>query len=85
MIVVFHKEFEKAFKKLDQKFQSKFRERLVLFERDEFDPVLNNHALKGRYLGYRSINITGDICVVFKRESESALFVVIDNHSNLYG
>ena len=85
MIIDFHKGFTKDFKKLSTKFKKKFQERLVLFEGDEFDPVLNNHALKGKYLGYRSINITGDLRAIFKRDSESALFAAIDSHSNLYG
>ena len=52
---------------------------------DEFDPILNNHALKGKYLGYRSINITGDLRVLYKKEGNMMIFTVIDTHSNLYG
>ena len=65
--------------------KEKFKERRNLFLRDEFNPVLNNHALKGRWLGYRSINVTGNVRAIFKRDLESALFVAIDRHSNLYG
>ncbi len=85
MVINFHKDFTKDFKKLPAKTKEKFKQRQLLFEKDEFDPVLNNHALKGKWLGYRSINVTGDIRVIFKRDTESALFVTIDNHSNLYG
>lgn len=84
MIVHLHKNFKKHYKKLTESQKIKFKERRDLFIQDEFDPVLNNHALKGKYLGYRSINVTGDIRAIFKRDSESALFVVIDSHSNLY-
>lgn len=85
MNIVYHKDFIKGFKKLPQKIKEKFKERQVLFEKDEFDPVLNNHALKGKWLGYRSMNVTGDVRAIFKRDSESVLFVAIDNHNNLYG
>jgi len=85
MILVFHKDFKKKYQKLPPKIVKKLDDRLRIFKEDEFDPVLNNHALKGKWLGYRSINVTGDIRVIFKRETESALFVAIDNHSNLYG
>lgn len=85
MIINYHKDFLKDFKKLPKKIKEKFKERQLLFERDEFNPVLNNHALKGRWLGYRSMNVTGDIRAIFKRDAESALFVAIDKHSNLYG
>ncbi|EKD57675.1 MAG: hypothetical protein ACD_57C00192G0008 [uncultured bacterium] len=85
MIIKYHKDFIKDFKKLPKRTKEKFKERQLFFEKDEFDPVLNNHALKGKWLGYRSINVTGDIRAIFKRESESVLFVAIDTHSNLYG
>ena len=52
---------------------------------DEFDPVLNNHALKGKYQGYRSINVTGTLRVLYKSEGETVIFITIDAHSNLYG
>jgi addiction module RelE/StbE family toxin len=85
MVINFHKDFTKDFKKLPAKTKEKFKQRQLLFEKDEFDPVLNNHALKGKWLGYRSINVTGDIRAIFKRDTKSVLFVTIDNHSNLYG
>jgi len=85
MIIQYHQAFTKDFKRLSPKIKEKFKERLVLFERDEFDPILNNHSLKGKYQSYRSINVSGDTRAIFKRGVESALFVAIDNHSNLYG
>ena len=85
MILVFHKDFKKKYQKLPPKIVKKLDDRLRIFKEDEFDPVLNNHALKGKWLGYRSINVTGDIRAIFKRDSESAVFVTIDKHSNLYG
>lgn len=85
MILRVHKNFSKGYKRLSQSQKNKFKERRNLFLRDEFNPVLNNHALSGKYKGYRSINVTGDIRVVFKREDDTVVFVKIDSHSNLYG
>jgi len=85
MIVRFHKHFEKQYKKLKQQEKEKFQERLKVFLLDEFNPVLNNHPLNGKYLGYRSINVKGDLRAVFKRDGNFITFSVIDNHSNLYG
>lgn len=85
MKIYLHKKFYKDYAKLSPKIQKKFKERRNQFLMDEFDIVLNNHALGGKWLGYRSINVTGDIRVVFKRDVNSALFVAIDSHSNLYG
>ena len=85
MRIKLHKNFEKSYKKLTQAEKKKFKERRNLFLQDEFNPILNNHALKGNYLGYRSINVTGDLRVIYKREENLAIFVAVDSHSNLYG
>ena len=84
MIINYHKEFTKNYKKLPAKTQEKFKQRQLLFEKDEFDPVLNNHPLKGKYGGYRSINITGDLRAVFRQKGSTIIFIAIDTHSNLY-
>lgn len=85
MEIKLHKNFEKQFLKLKKSQKEKFRERRSLFLQDQFGPILNNHALNGKYLGYRSINVTGDLRIVFKKEKDNVIFVSIDSHSNLYG
>jgi len=85
MIISFHREFTKRFKKLSVQQKRKFKERVALFAEDPFDPTLNNHALRGTYRGYRSINVTGDLRAIYKSDGDNALFVAIDSHSNLYG
>jgi addiction module RelE/StbE family toxin len=85
MKILFHKNFEKQYKKLTKREKEKVRERLGLFLENPFDPQLNNHPLKGKYVDYRSINITGDIRAVYKFiDKEECIFVVIGSHSNLY-
>lgn len=86
MKIKLHKNFEKGYKRLTSVQQKKFKERRNLFLQDEFDPILNSHSLKGKYLGYRSINITGDLRVIYKSVGENeVIFIAIDSHSNLYG
>ena len=85
MIIIYHRNFEKNYKKLSSKGKNELKERLVLFAKDEFNPILNNHALKGKYLGYRSINISGDLRALYKTEGNQIIFVAINSHSNLYG
>lgn len=85
MIVHLHKNFKKGYKKLTESQKNKFKERRDLFMSNEFHPILNNHALSGQYEGYRSINITGDLRVLYKKNGEFVMFVKIDTHSNLYG
>lgn len=82
--IIIESSFEKKYKKLEKKVKDKFKERINIFVFDEFDPILNNHLLKGKYLGYRSINFSGYLRAVYKKKDDTAFFVYIDNHSNLY-
>jgi addiction module RelE/StbE family toxin len=84
MKIILHKNFIKEFKKLKESERTRFKERRDLFLLDEFNPVLNNHPLRGNYIGYRSINITGDLRAIYKKQNNVAIFVTINSHSNLY-
>ncbi len=86
MVITYHKDFIKGSQKLIQAQKQKLTERLRIFGQDEFNPILNNHSLKGRYRGFRSINIAGDLRAVYKKEAQDKIiFVAIDSHSHLYG
>ena len=85
MKAYFHSRFEKRYKKFKESEKHKTKERILLFLHLPFDPILNNHALKGRYLGYRSINITGDLRAIYCMINDDvAYFIAINTHSNLY-
>lgn len=84
MNVRFHSKFKKNRKKLTFKEREQFAERFRLFMVDKFHPTLNNHQLHGKYQGYRSINIGGDLRAVYVQKEENVLFVALDTHSNLY-
>lgn len=85
MIVLTHRSFDKKYVKLPKKLRENARERIELFSANPLDALLNNHALVGKWLGYRSINVTGDHRAIFKQEKGVATFVDIDTHHNLYG
>ena len=86
MKIKLHKKFLKQYKKLKANHQKKFKERRDIYLYDQFHPVLNNHPLTGRYSGYRSFSVTGDLRVIFKHEStDSVILVNLDSHNNLYG
>ena len=59
------KTFDKQYSKLNLKIKKKFKNRLELFCTKPFDVSLKNHALKGHYLGYRSIDIDGDVRALY--------------------
>ena len=85
MKVVLHSGFRKKYKKLRPTEQKRFQQRLLLFEKNPNSPLLNNHQLKGQLKSYYSINITGDLRALYELvEKDTALFIDIDTHSNLY-
>ncbi len=86
MKIDFHRNFDKRFKKLNTRQRQQFKIKLTIFTQDQSHPTLNNHGLKGRYAGYRSINISGDFRAVFIQHSASHVeFIDIGSHSQLYG
>jgi addiction module RelE/StbE family toxin len=85
MNILFHRHFEKSYKKFPAKIQGHFKKRLKLFIDDPFSPILENHALHGDFLGFRSIKITGDIRAIYTIVNEESIeFTLLDTHSNLY-
>lgn len=84
--VDFSKRFEKDLKKAPIKIKNAFRQRLEIHLTDKFNPLLNNHALIGRFEGYRSINITGNWRAIFREleNGEVVYFDLLGTHSQLY-
>ena len=86
MRLLTHKQFDKAYSKLPDKVKAKFKQRRNLFLENEYHILLENHPLTGDYVGFRSINITGDFRVIYyKLSRDTAVFVNIGTHSQLYG
>ncbi|MHB1316473.1 MAG: type II toxin-antitoxin system RelE/ParE family toxin [Minisyncoccota bacterium] len=85
MKVVFSKDFKKQYKKLSKSLQNKVLARLEIFINDEFDPILNNHKLHSPWDGDRSINITGDMRLVYSKMNDGVcLLITVGSHSKLY-
>ena len=78
--------FKKQYKKLSPNLQKKFDARLRLFVEDSSNEVLRNHPLRGSFAGYWSINISGDLRALYRKEGdEIIIFALIGTHSQLYG
>ena len=85
MKIILHKHFERQYKKLRPGARKRFKERKDIFLQDPYHPTLNNHPLQGRYKGYRSINVGGDVRAVYELiDDDTAYFVAIATHSKLY-
>lgn len=65
--------------------QKRFDQRVRLFAADHQDPLLQNHALGGKLLGNRAFSISGDIRVVYYIYEDTAYFVDIGTHNQVYG
>ena len=84
MRAILHKKFLKKLKKYPS-LKEQTERRIILFVTDPHHLALNNHALAGKWEGYRSINVTGDYRAVYRLvEDDAAYFVDLDTHSNLY-
>lgn len=78
--------FKKQYKKLPPKIQDQFDTRLRLFFDDPIAPQLKIHPLKGKFAGYWSMNISGDLRALYKLDGdEIIIFALIGTHSQLYG
>lgn len=83
-------DFSKSF---DQQFQSRLTARqrqqaldaIELFIDEPFHKDLRNHVLYGKWKGYRSISVGGDLRLHFKAISvDRVLFEAVGSHDQLY-
>src|SRR4051812_41848614 len=87
--IEFSDRFEEDLTDAPDEIKAAFRDTLDLFVYGPNHPTLRNHALRGEYAGYRSIDITVDWRVLFKevRSEKSIMYVFhrIGTHEALYG
>ncbi len=81
----FTKSFTKQFKTLRENQKTRFYERLELLKKNPHDRILRDHALKGNYKGYRSIDIEGDLrALYYIKVDVIIIFAFIGSHNQLY-
>lgn len=76
--------FKKNLKKLDKITIKAFKSRFVIFQENEYAIILNNHPLRAEYADCKSINITGNYRMVYKRIDNFYILMDIGTHSELY-
>ena len=85
MKLLFSKRFIKSLKKQPKKIQNETKLRLQLFLKDPFHILLKRHALKGKLQNFESINVSGDIRIIFYCVSDTKIELLdIGSHSFLY-
>ncbi len=89
MKVDYHKRFLKQVAKAPHQIQMAVRERIAIFRVDRLHHLLYDHALHGEWVGFRSINITGDWRAIYRDHGEGTIewieFVELGTHHKLYG
>ncbi len=86
MQVQYSSTFKKQYKKLSIKLQTQFDQRLHLLLSEPNSPRLRVHPLRGKYIGYWSMSVTGDLRALYLRQgAEIIIFSLIGTHSELYG
>lgn len=80
--------FIKQLKKSSLEFKIAFKEARELFSDNPNHPSLRNHALREKYAGLRSIDVTDDLRALFKiRDSKlktTITFHILGTHTELY-
>lgn len=85
MKTIFHKHFIKQFAKLPKTQKERFEKVIILFRNESKDVDLYIHPLTGEWKGHRSISFGGDWRAHYKvMDKDTALFVAIGTHSQLY-
>ncbi|MGI8419059.1 MAG: type II toxin-antitoxin system RelE/ParE family toxin [Candidatus Levyibacteriota bacterium] len=80
--------FRKHYKNADKKIKAVFEQTLEIFLENPNHPVLRNHALRERYAGYKSINVTDDWRAIFEekqtKKQRIIIFHLLGTHKELY-
>lgn len=86
MHIVRDRIFIKQFKKLPKPLGRQVYDRVRLLDVDSTNPLLNDHKLGPPYESYRSINVTGDYRLVYKRITADTYYLrAVGTHHQLYG
>lgn len=85
MTIKFSKAFKKQYKLLPTRIQQQFDRRLLLWQEDPTNRLLNVHQLKGALSDFYSMNVTGDVRALSQAvEGWTYIYQFIGTHAELY-
>lgn len=86
MKILSRKAFVKAYAKLPDVQKRAVNEALLLFKESPSDPVLRDHALKGKMKGLRAFSAGYDLRVIYKEEGGFITVILLDvgTHNQVY-
>ena len=79
----FIKAYTKSFSK-NSFIRKQVGDRIRLFQANPKNPLLHDHALKGKLHHFRSFSITGDWRIIYYVEQGTAYFIDIGTHNQVY-
>lgn len=87
MKIDFAKSFKKSYKKLsaeDKELFSKISLRLA--NNESLEQKYNDHALKGKYLGFRECHLKPDLLLIYQKQEDKLILYCLDigSHSELF-
>ena len=85
--VQYSKKFKKGYKKLSVKEQKIAGEIIDRLANDEnLEPKYRDHALKGKYIGFRECHIDPDLLLVYQKQDDVLILYLlrIGSHSELF-
>ena len=78
--------FKRQYKKLPNEVKEKVGQRLALLVHNFRNPLLNDHKLGPPYETFRSINVTGDYRLVYRKIGTDTYYLrAVGTHHQLYG
>lgn len=86
MNVVSHRKFVKAYQKLGTDQQLAIDDALLKFAEDHLDPILRDHALKGKMKGLRAFSAGFDLRVIYREKGGFIEVILLDagTHNQVY-
>lgn len=88
MTIALSRSFLKAYTKRirdNDKLDRQYTRRVDLYKTNPANPVLNDHPLKGNKFGLRAFSVTGDVRIIYRRNSENEVeFLDIGTHAQVY-
>lgn len=84
MQVRYHKSFQKQVLKLQPAQVKRLKAALTVFMAEPNHPQLYNHPLTGQWQDHHSIAFGGDWRAHYKMIDDTAIFVAVGTHSQLY-
>jgi addiction module RelE/StbE family toxin len=85
MEIRYTNKFRSQYHKADKQIKAAFAQALELFLVDPHNPFLRNHALRDKFAGFRSIDVTEDWRAIYREESGRFYFSDLGTHEELYG